>query len=307
MTGRQGTVLGRMVRRTRGALPAVEPLTSSRYAASGSAFGPGGTAFLDDGVEMASGLVLGADRGTGTWPDGAGDRHAGTGHGPAGAPDARRPMAVGDVAWAGPPRDSSDLAWNTDPGTSAGVARHVAPAGFPGSGAAGPVPRRAQPRPRPAEPADLSGSGPDGPGRPAAGRPVDGAGLPVNWLRPAGQPGSSPAGDWSGLPGEGADGDGDEPGLPLAAGSRSTRRAAFRPAREDSGMPGRRADLAAAAGVAVPPPALTITIGHIEVRAAAESRPQAEQARPVRPPRQEFRPQVSLAEFLGRDGHGPRR
>jgi hypothetical protein len=306
VTGRQGTVLGRMVRRSRGTLPAVEPLTPSRYAASGSAFGPGGTAFLDDGADMGSGPASGADRGTGTRLSGAGDRRAGTGHGPADALDARRPGAGGNVAWARPPRDGSDLAWNADPGTSDWAARQLAPAGFPGSGAARPVPG-ALPRSRLAEPADMAGSGPDGPGLPAAGPPVDSAGLPVNWLRPAGQPGISPAGDWSGLPGEGADGDGREPGLPLAAGSRSARRAAFRPAPEEGGLPGHRPEPMAAAPIAGPPPALTITIGHIEVRAAAESQPQAEQAGPARPPRQQFRPQVSLAEFLGRDEHGPRR
>jgi hypothetical protein len=305
VTGRPGTVLGRMVRRSRGTLPAVEPLTPSRYAAAGSGFGPGGTAFLDDGAVMASGPASGADRGTGTPPGGAGDRRAGTGHGLADALDARRPNAGGSAASARPPRDGSDLAWNTDPGASDGATRHVALAGFPGPGAARPVPGRALPRSRLAGPADLAGSGPYGPGRPAAGRPADSAGLPVNWLRPAGQPGISPAGDWPGLPGEGADG--DEPGLPPAAGSRSARRAVFRPATEDGGLPGHRAEPVAAASIAVPAPALTITIGHIEVRAAAESRPQAEQARPARPPRQQFRPQVSLAEFLGRDGHGPRR
>lgn len=289
MTGRQGTVLDRMVRRSRGTLPAVEPLTPARYAASGSAFGPGGTAFLDDGADMRSGPASGADRGTGTRPSGA-----------------RRPGAGGNDAWASAPRDGSGLAWNTDPGTSDGAARQVAAADFPGAGAAGPIPRRALPQSRHAEPAHTAETGPDGLGLPAAGRPAGSAALPANWLRPAGQQGISSTGHWSGPPGETADGDRDEPGLPLAAGSRSARRAAFRSAPGDGGMPGHSLEPLAAAFIAGPPPALTITIGHIEVL-AAESRPQAEQARPARPPRQQFRPQVSLAEFLGRDGHGPRR
>lgn len=315
-------MLGRMVRRSRGALPAVEPLTPSRYAATASALGPGETAFLDVGTGMASGLAPGADRDTGPRPGGAGRRRAVTGHGPADARDPRRPSAGSNVAWASPPHGGSDLAWNTDSGTSDGGIP-----GVPGSSAAGPPTRRGSPRSRLPEPADAAGptarrasprsrlpepagvagtGGPNGPGLPAR-RPEESAELPANWLRPAGQPGIPPAGDWSALPGETADSDGDEPGLPLAAGSRGARRAGFRPTLEGGGSPGHRPEPVAAASNAEPPPALTITIGHIEVRAAAESRPQAEQARPARPPRQQFRPQVSLAEFLGRDGHGPPR
>lgn len=76
------------------------------------------------------------------------------------------------------------------------------------------------------------------------------------------------------------------------------------PAAHRPGLPpaGGRAELPspeAAAG-----PALTITIGHIEVRAAPDARPRPERARPDPSPRQPFRPQVTLAEFLGRTGPG---
>ena len=74
----------------------------------------------------------------------------------------------------------------------------------------------------------------------------------------------------------------------------------------------RPADLSEHAGAAVQPPVaategdehahgpnVTVTIGHIEVRAAS--------AAPARPAGTRFRPQVSLADFLGGNGQGSRR
>jgi hypothetical protein len=74
-------------------------------------------------------------------------------------------------------------------------------------------------------------------------------------------------------------------------------------------------DLAGSSGAAVQPPIvdaasdegsrgpdITVTIGHIEVRAAQA--PPASPAKPARPP---FRPQVSLADFLNGSTKGSRR
>jgi len=76
------------------------------------------------------------------------------------------------------------------------------------------------------------------------------------------------------------------------------------PAAHRPGLPpeGRRAELPSPEAGA--DPALTIMIGHIEIRAAPDARPRPERPRPDPPPRQPFRPQVTLAEFLGRTGPG---
>jgi len=127
----------------------------------------------------------------------------------------------------------------------------------------------------PAGPAGSTGSegatGPEGP----AGPPRADAAGPAEGLRP-GAIVELPA-SWVADPGPAA----HRPGLP--------------PERRRAELPSPEAGA---------DPALTIMIGHIEVRSAPDARPRPERARPAPPPRQPFRPQVTLAEFLGRTEPG---
>lgn len=205
------------------------------------------------------------------------------------------PPAGSDIAWGGPPREA--------PGAVAPRGSVLAP--IPAA-SGGPAPRGVRLDQSAARAAGISPgpalrrAGPSGPPGPAGAVGGDG---------PPGAAGATGAAGASGA--VGADGPVGPagPGLPSvelpATWVRDTGPATLspRPAPEGSRseLPGGAADDDA--------PALTITIGHIEVRAASESRPRPERARPDPPHRQPFRPQVTLAEFLGRDSprQGPRR
>jgi hypothetical protein len=259
-------VLGRMVQRSRGALSAIEPLIPPRYAASG----------------RAADLVGGASAG----------RRAGPAD-PVPDPGQVRgpwPASVGQFGWPQPAREA--------PGTSAFADR--IPAGTDRL-----VPFSIEPdlrRPRgqeeaaagPARPGE-----PDGPARPASSGDPAGPGpeLPARWVRPDEHPGPSRADQRSPSPLETADGGNEPAGLP--AGPRRAQRAAAQLGRDHGARPyfypGALTDVAGPAS-----PMLTIAIGHIEVRAAPEGSSRPRQMRPEPPPRPPFRPQVTLAEFLGR-------
>jgi hypothetical protein len=298
-------VLARMVLRGRGALSAVEPLIPPRYAAAGSAPGLGGKASpagLAGEADPASGLAPEAGPDTRAWPAGAGSRRAGTDPGAEGLP-----LAQGRGSRDGPP-GASGLARTglplEVPGTRAPAGSTPAAPGSPASpsiqpgpgdlrGPGGPLAGRAW-RGGPREPASPAGSG-----EPA----LPGTELPASWARPHEHSTTPPMSQRSWVPGGPADGDGEVPGVPRPAGPRSARRPASRLGRDEGAplqpYPGAPTDDAAHA-----PPALTITIGHIEVRAAPEGRSRPQQARPEPPRRQPFRPQVTLAEFLARTEPG---
>jgi hypothetical protein len=298
-------VLGRMVLRGRGVLPAAEPLIPPRYAAAWSAPGLGERATppgLAGEADLASSQAPEAGPDTRAWPAGAGGRRAGTDPGAGGLP-----LAEGRGSRDGPPGAS-------------GLVRTGLPLEVPGTRApAGSTPaapgRLASPSIQPG-PWDLRGPGgsPAGPawrGEPreaaspagSGGPALPGTELPATWARPHEHSATSPMGQRSWVPGGPADGDGEMPGARRPAGPRSAHRAASRLGRDEGAplepYPGAPADDAAHA-----PPALTITIGHIEVRAAAEGRSRPQQARPEPPRRQPFRPQVTLAEFLARTEPG---
>jgi hypothetical protein len=294
-------VLGRMVLRGRGALSAVEPLIPPRYAADGSAQGLGGRAY-PPALAGEAGLAPETPPDARTWPAGASGRRAGTDPG-AGDP----PLAGGSGSRDGPP-GASGLArvgrWLEVPGTSARGDGTPAALGGSASPSIQPGPRDLRsPGGSPARPA-WRGE-PREPPRPAgSGEPVlPGTELPASWARPHEHSATPQLGQRSWVPGGAADGDGEEPGVAKPAGSRSAHRAAFVLGRDQSAPleagPGTLADIAAHAS-----PTLTITIGHIEVRAAPEARSRPQEARPDPPRRPPFRPQVSLAEFLARTGPG---
>jgi hypothetical protein len=334
MSEPMSTVLGRMVQRTRGPLSAIEPLIPPRYAGGESALGRGRGTYAAGLVnEVGLGPQAGPDGVS--WPAGPDGADAGTDRRIAGADRrvAGAPLAGdsgigrevpppgGSRAWTGPPRATR----------GADAAPGAAPAAVPAE------PGRPAPRGVPRDPADLGTAGASlvppmprsgadesaDPGELArADRPrPSGAELPASWVADSAHATRSPGPlrQWAGgddreppPPGQwphggAAGGDDREPGLPHPAGFRGARRLASLLAREEGArldaypqtLPGTATVPGTGAG-----PALTITIGHVEVRAAAESRPRPERARPDSPPRQPFRPQVTLAEFLGRDSPG---
>jgi hypothetical protein len=295
-------VLGRMVLRGRGALSAVEPLIPPRYAATGSAPSLAGRAYPPGGAgeaDLASGLAPEAAREARAWPAGAGGRRAGTDPA-AGDP----PLAEGSGSRAGPPGASGLARVGRSlevSGTGARADRTpVAPGGLPSPGIQPGPPDLRRPGASAAAPA-WRGEPPSPAG---SGEPVlPGTELPASWARPHEHSAASQLGQRPWVPGGAADGDGDGAGVAKPANPRSAHRAAARLGRDEGAppeaYPGTLADIAADAA-----PLLTITIGHLEVRAAPEARSRPQQARPDPPRRPPFRPQVTLAEFLGRTEPG---
>jgi hypothetical protein len=291
-------VLWRAVQRSRGALPVIEPLIAPRYAVARSILDPVGRATGGRAVEadLAGGRATDAGPDRRTWPAGAGGRHPGTDLGAAG-----RPRAAGSGSPDGH-SGASGLAW-TDPrsevsGTSA--YHYRAPAGPGALGPLGLQPDLPAPRSPEGPPPGPAGQGePHKPARTAgSGEPVlPGTEIPASWARPGEYSGAPRPGQRSWLASGSADGNDGEPGVPPPAGARSAHRAALL-GRDES------ARLTAQPGAALVSPALTITIGHIEVRAVPEVRSRPQPATPDPPRRQPFRPQVTLAEFLGRTEPG---
>ena len=215
-----------------------------------------------------------------------------------------RPLPGSDLPWAGVPRavpraDAPPADAPAAHSTRASWGDRLAPAAPRATDAAPVAPARlARSTGRtwaaevigPTGPAGATGpAGPAGTSGPAGTTGLDGATGPEGPARPLGADAAGPA-------------EGRGPGAILelpASWVADPGPAAHRP-----GLPpaGRRAELPSPEAAA--DPALTNTIGHSEVRAAPEARPRPERARPDPPPRQPFRPQVTLAEFLGRTGPG---
>lgn len=297
------TVLTRMVQRSRGPLSAIEPLIPPRYAASDSVLDPGASPRAAGPLGEAR-LAPEADAAAGTRPSGPDGRPPSTDRRGTGAPAPLAghagPQAGSGPAWAGPPREVPEA--DTAPDDALPMPSLQPPQGAsPGDRAARFAEGRASASARQAD----------------ADRPVTlGWSLPEHWALPeswardggpltpspkAPSPGQRPQ-SLGGAPDD--TGDGLEP--PHPAGPRSARHASSRLAREE----GARLDASFGALPGKGPgtgPALTITIGHIEVRAAAPQRTEAERGRAGKPAGQQFRPQVSLAEFLGRPEPGQAR
>ena len=333
------TLLERMVLRGQGRLAAVEPLIPARYASARSdpPVGPAADGVIPGrpaspgAVAEATPLVASpgaaadsaGDAGDAGSADGAGSRG---GSRPGSGPRADRGLAAADrhrdgrrasrsSRGSGSPLAADAPAFTADRAETGPLPDAARPDADPAVA----VPRPAGGRPPRSEPsgrlagrtAESTGpvlpqaADPAGPGAPRS--------LPRSWLAAPGPPRQHRDAPPIRLPELADIGDiGGEPARPRPAESRSARRAdgSFPPAAvplpEAAGpLTGKHQESAAGAQPSGAP-ALTITIGHIEVHPAAPGRLPAGHGQPAGPARPPFRPQLSLADFLGRteDGAG---